>query len=154
MAIAPTVQAYLQTNRIPYMVLNHGHTGSSKETARRLHVPAERLAKAVVLADERGYVMAVLPSNRRVDVQVLSRKLGRRLAVVPEYRIGTLFGDCDFGAIPPLGFAYGMLTVFDDCLVDQPEVYFEGGDHEEVIRLNGERFQQVLSKAKQEEFCE
>ncbi len=154
MTIAPTVQTYLEVNHIPYMVLSHGHTGSSKETARKAHVPAERLAKAVVLADEQGYLMAVLPSNRRVDVQALSRQLGRQLAVVPEYRMGSLFKDCDFGAIPPLGFAYGIPTVFDHCLVGQPEVYFEAGDHEEVVCISGERFRRVLRKGEQMELCE
>lgn len=154
MAIASTVQAYLQANRIPYATMAHHRTGSSKETAKALEMAPERMAKAVVLADKGGYVMAVLPSNRRVDVQALSRVLHRDLAVVPEYRMGPLFEDCDLGAIPPLGFAYGIPTVFDDCLVEQPEICFEAGDHEEVICLEGERLLEVMREARQAEFCQ
>ncbi len=154
MSIAHTVQAFLQTNEIAYEVLPHRRTAASKETADALHVPAERMAKAVILGDKKGYLMAVLPSSRHVDVQELSQTLGRDLAVVPEYRLGVLFEDCAFGAVPPLGFAYGMPTVVDDCLVNQPEIYFEAGDHEKVIRISGKEFQQALRKVKRAEFCQ
>ena len=154
MAIAHTVETFLQANRIAYQVLPHRRTRASKETAQMLHVPAERMAKAVILGDRRGYLMAVLPSNRHVDVQELSQALGRDLVVVPEYRMGALFEDCAFGAVPPLGFAYGMTTVIDDCLFDQPEIYFEAGDHEEVIRIAGKEFQQALKKVKRVQFCQ
>jgi Ala-tRNA(Pro) deacylase len=153
MSIAHTVQTFLQANKISYEVLPHRRTRASRETAHTLHVPAERMAKAVILGDRQGYLMAVLPSSRHVDVQELSQTLGRDLAVVPEYRLGVLFEDCAFGAVPPLGFAYGMPTVVDDCLVDQPEIYFEAGDHEDVIRIDGEQFREILSKAEHAQFC-
>ena len=69
MSIAHTVQAFLQANEIAYEVLPHRRTAASKETADALHVPAERMAKAVILGDKQGYLMAVLPSSRHVDVQ-------------------------------------------------------------------------------------
>ena len=154
MSIARTVQTFLQANDISYEVLPHRRTGASRETAHTLHIPAERMAKAVILGDKQGYLMAVLPSSRHVDVQELSQKLGRDLAVVPEYRLGVLFEDCAFGAVPPLGFAYGMPTVVDYCLVDQPEIYFEAGDHEDVIHVGGSQFSEILRKAEHAEFCQ
>lgn len=154
MAIASTVEAYLQANHFPYDVMAHNRTGSSTETAHSLHLPAERLAKAVVLGDRGGYVVAVLPSNRRVDVQALSRALDRDLTLVPEYQMSVLFEDCALGAIPALGFAYGIPTVFDECLFEQPEIYFEAGDHEAIVRLDAECFREVLRRADRAEFCE
>jgi Ala-tRNA(Pro) deacylase len=147
MSIANTVKTYLQAHNIPY-------TASSKETVDAAHVPAGQLAKAVILGDREGYLMAVLPSNRRIDVQILSATLGRDLVVVPEHRMGALFKDCEFGAVPPLGLAYGMSTVVDDCLSEQPEIYFEAGDHEEVIHVDGARFREVLQGAARAQFCQ
>jgi Ala-tRNA(Pro) deacylase len=154
MSIANTVKTYLQAHNIPYTVMSHRHTASSKETVDAAHVPAGQLAKAVILGDREGYLMAVLPSNRRIDVQILSATLGRDLVVVPEHRMGALFKDCEFGAVPPLGLAYGMSTVVDDCLSEQPEIYFEAGDHEEVIHVDGARFREVLQGAARAQFCQ
>jgi hypothetical protein len=41
----------------------------------------------------------------------------------------------ELGAVPQIGKAYGMETIRDDSLMAQPEVYFEGDDHETLVRV-------------------
>lgn len=96
--------------------------------------------------------MVVLLSDRHVDLLMLSQALGRDLTLAPEYRIATIFTDCELGAIPPLGPAYGVTTLLDDSLVGQSEIYFEAGDHEEVICVDGEQFLVLLNKAMHGQF--
>jgi Ala-tRNA(Pro) deacylase len=153
MAIAQTVVGYLHTHHVPYEVINHPYRETSREVAATAHVPAERLAKAVVLADRRGYLMAVLPGDRHVSLEDLWKKLGRRLAIAPETRLRPVFRDCESGAIPPLGPAYGMETVMDDSLVGQPEIYFESGDHRGLIRVSGDEFLALLREAMHAHFA-
>jgi Ala-tRNA(Pro) deacylase len=76
----------------------------------------------------------------------------RKLALAGEDRIMRVFKDCAAGAIPPLGPAYGMKTILDDGLVALPEVYFEGGDHEELVRVDGEQFVRLLKDAPHGQF--
>jgi Ala-tRNA(Pro) deacylase len=152
MTIATTIIDFLQQHRVPYSVVAHDHSGSSRQTVSSAHVPPERLAKAVIFHDRRGYLMAVVPGNRYVSVKTLSEKLGRELALAEERRIAPVFGDCDPGAIPPLGPAYGMETILDDSLVGQPEIYFESGDHEELIQVSGEDFLRLMSQARHGQF--
>ena len=152
MPVARTVLSYLQSRQIPYTVVPHRRTLSSRETAQAAHVSAEHLAKAVIFYDPQGYLMAVVPGDRHVGVESLSDKLGRQLALADESRIAPVFKDCEVGAIPPLGPAYGMDTIVDDSLVGLPEVYFEAGDHEELIRVNGEQFLQMLTQARHGQF--
>ena len=152
MSAAKTVVSYLQSHRIPYAVVPHRHTLSSRETADAAHVAAECLAKAVVFWDRQGYLMAVVPGDRHVGVDRLSDKLGRQLALADESWIASVFKDCELGAIPPLGPAYGMETIVDDSLVGLAEVYFEAGDHEELICVDGEQFLRVLDQARHGQF--
>lgn len=152
MAIAPTVIDFLQRHGVSYAVLAHPHTERTRDTATQAHVAPGRLAKAVVLADEAGFVMVVIPGNRHVSLNTVSGKLGRRLELVPEDRIAPVFRDCEAGAIPPLGAAYGMNTVLDDHLVGLPEVFFEAGDHLEVIRVRGDEFVRLLADARHGQF--
>ncbi len=147
MPVAKTVMSYLQSRQIPYTVVPHRRTVSTRETAQAAHVSPERMAKAVVFWDRHGYLMAVLPGDRHVGVEMLSSKLGRNLALADESRIAPVFEDCDLGAIPPIGPAYGMETIVDDGLVGLPEVYFEAGDHEDLICVDGEQFLQMLKQA-------
>ncbi len=152
MAVAETIAGFLQRRHAQYTVVPHRHTETSRETAMTAGIPEERLAKAVVLTDERGYLMAVVPSNRFVSTPRLSELLGRHLELASENRIAPVFTDCDRGAIPPLGPAYGMDTIVDDSLVGQPVIYFEGGEHEQMIAVDGEVFLSLLRPARHGHF--
>jgi Ala-tRNA(Pro) deacylase len=152
MPAAQTVVNYLQTHQIPYTILPHRRTVSSRETAEAAHVSVEQLAKAVIFWDPAGYLMAVVPGDRHVGVDTLSGRVGRKLMLADESRIAPVFRDCDPGAIPPLGPAYGMETIIDDSLVGLPEIYFEAGDHEDLIRVDGEQFLRMLNPAQHGQF--
>ena len=58
-----------------------------------------------------------------------------------------MFGDCELGAIPALGSAYGLEMVVEDSLVAQPEMYFEGGDHASLVRISAEQFGRLTTHA-------
>ena len=146
MAIASTVSNYLAEHDVAYDVLAHPHTATSGESAQAAHVPGTRLAKSVVLEDEQGYLMVVLPSNRQIDLGELHRQLNRNLGLATEGELGSLFVDCEIGALPAMGPAYGMETVVDDTLAEQSDIYFEAGDHEQLIHVSAETFQTLLGE--------
>lgn len=122
------------------------------ETAELAHVPGDRLAKSVVLEDDDGFMMAVLSSTRHIRLGQLSRELNRKLRLATEDELPNFFTDCELGAIPPVGPAYGMKTVIDDDLAKRPEVYFEAGDHEMLIRMSQEQFMSMMHSARHARF--
>jgi Ala-tRNA(Pro) deacylase len=146
MSIAMTVSDFLAEHDVEYDVLLHAHTTSSGETAESSHVPGARLAKSVVLEDDQGYLMVVLPASRQVDLGELHRVLNRNLGLAMENELGHLFSDCEVGALPAIGPAYGVETIVDDSIAEQPEVYFEAGDHEQLIHVSAEVFQTLLGE--------
>ena len=42
---------------------------------------------------------------------------------------------------------YRPLKRVDDVIADQPEIYFEAGDHEKLIRMNREDFRTLMDPA-------
>ena len=144
MAIARRLQWYLDAKGVRYDVLPHPHSSSSLETAREAHVRPEKLVKPVLLEDERGYVMAIVPASHRVDLGRLNQQLHRELELAREREIVELFHDCDRGALPALGTPYRVPTVYDDALEGSSEIYFEAGDHEDVVHLRGRDFLRLL----------
>ena len=147
MAIAKSLEDYLASCHIAYEVVSHPRTATTMQTVRKTHIPAERMAKCVVLEDDLGYVMAVVPANHRVDMSKLRYALNRRLGLASEDELPELFRDCEVGAVPPIGQIYGMKTVVDDTLVEQPDVYLEGGDHQALIHLTGGQFNALMTGA-------
>jgi Ala-tRNA(Pro) deacylase len=145
MAIAARLKWYLDANGVQYDIVPHPHTASSHETAAAAHIPEDQLAKSVVLEDEQGYVLAVLPASRRVAIGELREQLNRSVELATEGELGELFEDCETGAIPAVGAAYGIPSVVDDALLEALEIYFEAGDHEDLVHMRGEEFLGLLS---------
>lgn len=147
MAISVTLGEFLSRQQAQYALIPHPHTSSSMETAEHAHVPGQQLAKAVILKEEGRYLMVVVPSVEHVDLAVLREQFGHGVDLATEDELAQLFPDCALGAIPPAGPAWGMETYLDECLLDEPEVFFEAGDHEELVRIDGGQFAQLLSSA-------
>ena len=152
MAIAITLQEYLDKSGIEYDVLPHAHTETSLDTAHKTHIPPEQVAKSVILEDEDGYLMAVIPASHHIELGQLSRQLERRLGLATEDELSNLFDDCDLGAVPPIGEAYHMEVVMDNSLEKCPDVYFEAGDHIDLIHVRGPAFLQLMQNARHGHF--
>lgn len=152
MSVARTVESFLHERAVRYTVLEHPRSLSSKETSSITHLPPDDIAKAVVLGDEKGCLMAVIPADHHVDVHMLCEKLGRRLDLVAEPRLLRMFKDCELGAIPPLGPAYHMDTIVDASLVGRKKVWFVAGDHYRMLGVDGEDFVRMLGSARFSQF--
>jgi Ala-tRNA(Pro) deacylase len=136
---------FLKQHAVEYELINHPHSVSSLHTAQVAHVPGDQLAKSVLLEDESGYLMAVIPSTHRVDLGTLHHRLQRRVGLAIEREVTELFPDCDPGAIPAIGPAYRVATIIDDALLDEPDVYFEAGDHEALVHVSGQAFGTMMA---------
>jgi Ala-tRNA(Pro) deacylase len=147
MAIAPTLATCLEQAGIQPEILTHDHTPSASRTAQATHVSGDRVAKAVLLKDDTGYLLAVLPASHHLRLDAVEVLTGRSLTLAAEEEIGRTFPDCEVGAVPPVGTAYGLPAVVDDSLVKEPEVYLEGGDHTTLVRVTQEDFAQLMQGA-------
>jgi len=51
-----------------------------------------------------------------------------------------------------LGPAYNLETIIDETLAEQPDIYFEAGDHEQLVHVSGETFETLLGEAQYTDF--
>ena len=149
MTIAATLKNYLDQQHIDYVLLSHPHSGSSHETAAAAHVPADHVAKAVVVRDAEAYFVVVIPADCWLKLEAVNTELNRILNLATEDEIAEIFTDCEVGAVPPLGDAYRIETLLDKSLTSLANVYFEAGDHEHLIHVSGDSFQTLLRGARQ-----
>lgn len=147
MAIAITIQNYLKDLSINYVPLAHDHTETSSMTAETSRIPGSRLVKAVILNDGEGYMMALLPASHHLRLNELQDLLGRKVALAPAEEFSTLFNDCDNGAVPALGMAYGLDVIVEDSLIKSGDLFFEGGDHETLVHMQAEAFEGLVTNA-------
>lgn len=146
MAIAITLKEYLENQHVTYEVIEHRRTDSTLESCEVAHIPGDRMAKSVLLGDDESYLMAVIPATYRLQLNQLDDLTGRKLEFIEEAELTDAFADCDPGSIPPTGKPYGIETLVDDHLLQQPEIYFEAGDHTRLIHMSGQQFRELFRK--------
>jgi Ala-tRNA(Pro) deacylase len=104
-----------------------------------------------MLKDDEGYLMAVLPATHKVDLGAVRQQLNRKLGLATDRELADLFQDCEPGALPPLGRAYGIKTLLDESLIDSPDIYFEAGDHVALVHVSGEDLLRLMANARRGE---
>ena len=154
MTIASKLENYLQQQEVEYQVETHPHSEYSMETAEKAHVHGDALAKGVLVKDADGYLLVVVPADYHIELDSLHKLLRQEVAMVDEATLGEVFSDCELGAVPPIGMAYGVKTMWDpkSSLGDQDEVFFEAGDHQSLVRMSGVQFHELMAPAERGEF--
>ena len=154
MGIAITLARYLAERGVKYDVVEHSHTATALESARTSQISLDRLAKAVVLKGDDGFLVAVLPASGHIQFGQLCKQLGAEVDMASEEQIESIFHDCEPGAVPALGDAYGLKVIVDDSLASEPEIYLEGGDHASLVHVSGSAFQELMAGARHARFTE
>ena len=146
MRMAKTVQSSLEKANCEFDIVSHPHSASSLETARVAGIPAERVAKSVILDDHHGrYLMAVLPASRHLD---LSKVRGSgEWQITRESNLAHLFNDCERGAVPALGESYGLDMVIDPLLTRQKDIYLEAGNHNNLLHMSVPQYLKMVLHA-------
>ena len=104
MAIALTVERFLQDNGVDYQVVKHPLAFTAQEEAALSHVPGREWAKTVVCFADGEPIQAVLGAHLAIDVERLRALAGvRTVRLAEESEFERLYPGCERGAMPPLG---------------------------------------------------
>lgn len=142
---AETVRSFLMEHGVRYRMHSHTPAYTAPEVAEAEHVSGKEMAKAVMLFADDQLVMAVLPSDRKVDLDKAARALDvDTVRIARESEFSPRFPDCEIGAEPPFGGLYGVKTVVDESF-DGMEITFNAGTHTEAITMD---FDDYLELAK------
>jgi len=154
MNIASKLEQYLQQRGVDYQVVTHPRSEYSMETAEKAHVHGDALAKGVLVKDEDGFLLVVLPADFHIELDSLGKLLGQEVSMVDESALGEIFDDCEPGAVPPIGMAYGIKTLWDpeSSLGKLDEVFFEAGDHQTLVQMSGMQFHELMAPAERGKF--
>ena len=153
MEMAPTLVKELAKYGIDYDIIHRPYSVFSMNIADFAQVPSSELVKAVILEDEIGYIMALVPADQHVKINELNHLLNRKMGLATEEELHQLFSDCDPGAIPPVGEAYNIETVVDYNLDDCNDVYIEAGNHQDLLHLSGNSFRRLMQHSHHASIC-
>ncbi len=136
---------FLDENSAKYEVSHHRSVFTAQRMAAEEHVPGINVAKPVIISADGEYFMCVLPACCKVDTDAMKRQLGvDKIELAEESDMAKLFPDCALGAEPPFGNLYGLVTLMDDMLEADEYIVFQGGTHEDSVRMETKEFKRLV----------
>jgi len=132
------VSRFLEEAGIAHDVVQHRATYTAVEEARAAREEPRHTAKTLLLHDRDGWQLAVIPANRRLDLERARRLLGgsSHLRLATEEEMRTEFPSFEVGALPPVGPMLPLPEVLDVRLLYHDSVLCAGGDHRHAVRLD------------------
>ncbi|MHC4993998.1 MAG: aminoacyl-tRNA deacylase [Planctomycetota bacterium] len=143
--LSSRLTAYLDEHGAQYYPVHHRRDFTAQAAAAHTHTSGWSFAKTVVLNVDDHHVMAIVPAPQRVDLDKVRRKLhANEVRMTDESEFTRLFPDSEVGAEPPFGDLYDMEVIMDPVVADSNFVTFNGGSHEDVIRMPAKQFVNLL----------
>ena len=126
----------LQAHNVSYELIPHRRTQSAAAEARAIGVDPGQVAKTIVLDSGDGFVRAVLPASKRLDLRKVREFMDKSdLELASEQVLVGAYPEFELGAVPPVGGPGPDPVLVDECLRDTELVVFEAGTHEQSVRL-------------------
>ncbi|MGI9535265.1 MAG: aminoacyl-tRNA deacylase [Thermodesulfobacteriota bacterium] len=136
---------FLDEKKIKYVSIKHSESFTAQEIAAVAHVPGKELAKTVILDIDGKMSMAVVPASYHVDFKLLEKEVkATRVSLATEEEFKEKFPDCELGAMPPFGNLYDMDVYVSKSLAEDEEIFFNAGNHTELIRINYKDFEKLV----------
>jgi Ala-tRNA(Pro) deacylase len=146
MAIPRNIKQYLFHNNVTYSHKIHPVAYTSQEVAEVEHVPGAEFAKTVVLQADERMILAALPGDQVINLDVLKRQIPcGKLTLIPEKEFIEKFSTCQPGAMPPLGKLFGLPLYCDSGLAKLAEIEFNAGTHIDTIQMTYANFVKLES---------
>jgi HD-like signal output (HDOD) protein/prolyl-tRNA editing enzyme YbaK/EbsC (Cys-tRNA(Pro) deacylase) len=147
MSTSITVRRHLEKQDVRYSTVGfHGDVAALFEQGRD-DVRTSQIARATILKDHNGLVMAIHQADHHIDLSAINQQIHRDLKMASDADFHGVFADCSPGVIPPLGEAYGFETVIDKSLLNNDFIYFLSGNNRELIRVTAQDFQLLHNNA-------
>ena len=137
MAGLDAVRQLLDARGVAYEVVEHDEVFHAVEEAQAAGAAPQETAKTVALREHEAYVLAVIPANRRLDlerVRTILRASGR-LRLATEEEMARDFPEFEVGALPPLA-PHSTPEIVDVHLLYRDRIVISAGDNRHAVRLD------------------
>jgi Ala-tRNA(Pro) deacylase len=145
---ARKLKNFLDENGVEYVTIQHSPAYTAQGIAHSAHVSGKEMIKTVILRKDGDLVMAVLPANRKVDLQAFEHAIGsKNVEIAREQDFKATFPGCELGAMPPFGNLWDIPVFVDEEIRDHETVTFNAGTHVELVQMRYDDFAKLVEPA-------
>lgn len=130
------------TTRTPYRLIDHAPDGTTESVSALRGHPVSHAAKCIVLrvrTDRRTtrHVLAVVPGDRRVDLDAVRRLFDARYAGFSDAATAERLAHAVPGTVLPFAFDPDLELVADPAITIRPQLYFNAARLDRSAVISG-----------------
>ena len=147
MRLYEKIKLFLNNHSAPYFEIHHEPATTSEDSARArgesMRIGAKALLVKARVQSQEKFVLAVLPADRKLDLQKLGELLGGRISFASPDELQSVTG-CTKGAVPPFGELIGIKMIVDSALFDNEDIAFNAASLTNSIKMKSADYRRIV----------
>jgi len=141
-----TMCRFLTDNNIGFNMITHQPAMTLEQIAQQLFIPIQQFARAQLIRDKQGYMMAILPLGCNVDFVSLEEELDREFELGWPEETAALFSNIKSNAVPALSIFFSIDCIIDSELINQSSIYVSDGSGYGLLKIKTTDFIRLQQK--------
>ena len=135
----------LDEQNAKYRMIDHAPEGRTEIVSPMRGNAVSQAAKCIIVMVKVGkkvtkYVLAVVPGDRRVDLNKVKALLNGTYVAFASADIAERLSECVSGTILPFSFSADLELVVDPLLLENSEIYFNAARLDRSLELNTQNY--------------
>ncbi|MFA6410525.1 MAG: YbaK/EbsC family protein [Candidatus Buchananbacteria bacterium] len=140
MAIPKTTKKYLDKKMAKYEELTHKTVYTAYDAAQTLRKELKDIAKSLLIATDKAYVIAVVPAHMRIDLGKLKKSLQAKKVSIPDEKVMIKVFKVKPGAMTAFGGLHKVEVWVDKSLLKTKDIILSAGSFTDSVRMKAKDF--------------
>lgn len=140
MAIPKKTQSYLDKKMAKYEQLSHKTIYTAYDAAQTLKKELKEIAKSLLIAADKAYIIAVVPAHMRIDLVKLKKALAVKKVSIPNEKLMVKIFKIKPGAMTAFGGLHKVEVLVDKSLLKTKSVILSAGSFTDSVRMKAKDF--------------
>ncbi|MBI4050279.1 MAG: YbaK/EbsC family protein [Candidatus Doudnabacteria bacterium] len=142
------LKKFLDANKIKYKLEEHKKVYTAFNEAETQHLKPKEVAKTVLVKADKGFAIAVVPAQKKVDFNKVKKALkAKQVSMAREGDMAKIL-KTKIGLAHPFGNLYKLPTLVDNSLLKQKNIIASAGSYTESIEFKTADFVKLVQSVK------
>jgi len=135
MAVPKHVKKYLDSKMAKYDEVAHKTVYTAYDAAQTLRRELKDIAKSLLIASDKAYVIAVVPAHMRIDLKKLKQALKAKKISIPDEKVMVKIFKVKAGSMTAFGGMHKVEVWADQSLLKTKDLIFSAGNFTDSVRM-------------------
>jgi prolyl-tRNA editing enzyme YbaK/EbsC (Cys-tRNA(Pro) deacylase) len=140
MPIPQTTKKYLDKRLAKYEEVAHKTVYTAYDLAQTLKKELNQIAKSLLIATDKAYVLAVVPAHMKIDLKKLKKALKTNKISIPNEQVMVKVFKVKPGAMTAFGGLHQVEVWVDKSLLKTKDVILGAGSFTDSVRMKAKDF--------------